>query len=135
MYCDDTVMYFQLPSVVTIVLVGLLDKFAMMSGLGFTFDKKGIVNQVSNFLRSLPNKYHEIKQFFLSPIGMSQFVNLYVLSKTTFWSQCKSTNLDLAKRQLRTKHFLSCPNSSQLSLFPIEASTCGYLQFAPEQQQ
>eukprot|EP01126_Amoeba_proteus_P033123 TRINITY_DN3244_c0_g1_i44.p2 TRINITY_DN3244_c0_g1~~TRINITY_DN3244_c0_g1_i44.p2 ORF type:complete len:136 (+),score=2.96 TRINITY_DN3244_c0_g1_i44:1423-1830(+) len=83
MYCDNTVMCFNHPSAVS-VTINLLNRFTTMSGLGFTFDRKGILNQVFNFLCSLSSKYHKIKQLRLSPIGISQFVNSYHPLKSFF---------------------------------------------------
>eukprot|EP01126_Amoeba_proteus_P037299 TRINITY_DN3844_c0_g1_i1.p1 TRINITY_DN3844_c0_g1~~TRINITY_DN3844_c0_g1_i1.p1 ORF type:complete len:179 (-),score=13.70 TRINITY_DN3844_c0_g1_i1:754-1290(-) len=116
MYCDDTVLCFWHPSAVPSVIT-LLDTFAKMSRLkinhskctvidksnsnlpfevplhdqvsylGFMFDKERIVNQVYKFLFSLPSKCHKIKSLQLSPIGMNQFTNSYIFSRTMFWSQ------------------------------------------------
>eukprot|EP01126_Amoeba_proteus_P060897 TRINITY_DN8112_c0_g1_i1.p1 TRINITY_DN8112_c0_g1~~TRINITY_DN8112_c0_g1_i1.p1 ORF type:complete len:260 (+),score=4.39 TRINITY_DN8112_c0_g1_i1:67-780(+) len=148
MYCDDTVLCLQHSTVVTSALE-LLDEFAAMSGLrinrskctiidnadsnlqfdvptreqvlylGFSFDKNGIVNLSCKFLQLLPSKYHETKQLRLSPIGMSQFTNSYILSKSTFWSQCETySTLEWKEADMNIHKFRFGKASTSDKVFP-----------------
>eukprot|EP01126_Amoeba_proteus_P063181 TRINITY_DN867_c0_g1_i16.p1 TRINITY_DN867_c0_g1~~TRINITY_DN867_c0_g1_i16.p1 ORF type:complete len:216 (-),score=16.04 TRINITY_DN867_c0_g1_i16:470-1117(-) len=173
MYCDDTVMCFRSPSVV----VKVLDEFSAMSGLkinrskcavidnsgsnlqfeiplcekvqylGFSFDKDGLINQSCKFLKSLPDKYHEIKHLRLSPIGMSQFTNSYILAKTTFWAQCESSNnksfpphvsiqIRFPPRQWRLQHVAPihpCKGSYNFPLYKLSVTLRNPTRHHPQQ--
>eukprot|EP01126_Amoeba_proteus_P057363 TRINITY_DN729_c0_g2_i10.p1 TRINITY_DN729_c0_g2~~TRINITY_DN729_c0_g2_i10.p1 ORF type:complete len:139 (+),score=3.07 TRINITY_DN729_c0_g2_i10:260-676(+) len=118
------------------MVLKILDQFVQISGLKVNRSKSSIIDnsgsglkfdiptpQTVQYLLSLPDKYHEIQKLRLSPIGMNHFVNSYILSKSSFWSQCE---VPYVSEWLFKKFPLM---SSHKSSFPISArgfNICSY---------